>query len=467
MTEIHSLPFDILLYIMSLVDDRKSLYDCSRVNQVFYEAALPSLYRSISLVVLRSNGSENLNYPPLETLDRKHHLRPYVKSVELCFGLNDYVRYRPNQRPSPVWAESLSKLPNIQSFTFYHPEHRYHPLPHDISDIIISALTGCSSIFQLTLLARINAADIARFSRLTNLREIRIGLLTTCVYDALGAWMTGSSCQSLSMMDTYSLETPAQITPYIHNLHSLHIGRNHGLSNRDLLHLLSASPSLRSLDISFDHFLSVTLASPQKITFHGLTHLERLVVRHQGVSSRSQFNEVFDWIALVITESPLLSSLSLSSDDGKECNFPSTPPKLLSLLIKIPELEVLDLPFVVMRQAALKTILTRIPKLRVLSVFLIDDRVLDIRSDKRDAGYQLDAIYLRSNRPTCPYSSLPPMMRKMMSSFRGSPGYLRRVTSSRQGWQALWTTGQHTNRKGLNLLKDEYPDVYSDILGWH
>ncbi|ESK88729.1 hypothetical protein Moror_2991 [Moniliophthora roreri MCA 2997] len=461
MTGVPTLPFDILLHVMELAPDRRTLYDCITVSRAFNEAALPSLYQSISLVILRNNSSGSLNFAALETLDHRTHLRPYVKSVDLCFGLADYVRYQSSHRPTPAWAESLSKLPNIESFTLWHPERRYHPLPHDFSDTVIAALAGCSSLSRLTLLARVNFSDIARFSRIPNVRGIRIGLLTTGVYDALGAWIKKSDCTLLGMMDTYTLESPVQIAPHIGNLHHLHIGRNHGLTNRDLLQVLAVASQLRTLDIFFDNFLSASLSTQG--AFNGLEHLQRLVLRHQGVSSKNQYNELFDWIAIVTASSPLLSSLSLQSDDEKECNFPGIPTKLISLLLKFPNLEVLDLPYVVMRQASLTMILTNLDRLRVLSMSLIDDRALAIPLDAQTHISQLNALYLRSNRATCPYSNVQKQVEKLMARQRGYPGYIRRVVDTRRGWQALWTDAQNTGRKGLSVLKDEYQDTYSDL----
>ncbi|THU91678.1 hypothetical protein K435DRAFT_780585 [Dendrothele bispora CBS 962.96] len=81
----------------------------------------------------------------------------------------------------------------------------------------------------------------------------------------------------------------------------------------------------------------------------------------------------------------------------------------------------------------------------------------------------LRAMYLRSNRAVCPYSSIPEKVKRMMEALRVDVesgkgiGHLRKVVSQRPeerrqqtwSWRALWTQGPYTDREGLDALKDE------------
>lgn len=107
-------------------------------------------------------------------------------------------------------------------------------------------------------------------------------------------------------------------------------------------------------------------------TIPGLTHLDRIAIRHQGVADKSQFTEMFNWIELVISGSPL-TSFSILSDDGKECTF-SFP--LINLLTTQTRLEFLNIPQVVLRQASLRALFGQLNNLRVLSIMLVDVNVL-------------------------------------------------------------------------------------------
>jgi len=183
------------------------------------------------------------------------------------------------------------------------------------------------------------------------------------------------------------------------------------------------------------------------------------------VAHKSQFIEMFSWIDAVISSSPL-TSLSLLSDDGKECAFPFP---LISLLAKKTQLEFLNIPQVVLRQASLKTLFGQLKNLRVLSIMLVDVNILGFytTASAGELTFNLSALYLRSNRNTCPYSLVTSQLRRAISSLRGSPGYLRRLTQEKQTWKALWTEGPRTEREGIDSLKDEY-GMYSNATedGW-
>ena len=57
MSGIQDLPFDVMLQVMTEIHNKKALYDCLRVNRAFYEATMPSLYTTISLIALQSFDS--------------------------------------------------------------------------------------------------------------------------------------------------------------------------------------------------------------------------------------------------------------------------------------------------------------------------------------------------------------------------------------------------------------------------
>ncbi|KAF9266034.1 hypothetical protein L218DRAFT_956989 [Marasmius fiardii PR-910] len=492
MTGIQDLPFDILLYIMSSIYDRRALYDYIRVNKVFYEAGVPSLYRRISLVVLRACGSgSGLNFPPLDTLDKHPYLRSYVEDVEICFGLNEYVKHQAQVSPSsglgssstttsalppPQWSKSLSHLQNIISLTISHPENRYHPLRADFSDTLISAISGSSDsgkLVEISLLARINAVDITRWRKVKSVRRVRFGLLTsgTSTFRGLGEWLKECKCEGLSVMEAYAVEQSMmkQISPYLGSLTTLHIGPSHALPNRDLLVLLGSTPRLRFFDALYDNFLSVSM-DPQYASTPTLTDLEAIVIRHSGVWSKPSCQDLFRFLRLVLTSSSKLKSFNLLSDDGKEIHHPQTG--LIDLLCSTQGLEVLNLPSVVFRQPLLVKVFEAesLKGLRVVSLFVIDVKVLEFyqhlnqKRDKNKYKHKISAVYLRSNRSTCPYFSVVPEVKKMMNVLRGGVdgGCFQRLVQERQRWQALWTEGPMTDRTGDggDLLKYEYPEMY-------
>lgn len=187
----------------------------------------------------------------------------------------------------------------------------------------------------------------------------------------------------------------------------------------------------------------------------GLKNLHKLVVRHQGVSNKSQFMELFTWLEAVISASPL-TSISILSDDSRECNF-AMP--LMNLLAKKPQLDFLNIPQVVLRHPSLRTLFGRLNNLRVLSIMLVDVNVLvsciancgkcgiqfscsslssqsfHTSASPGELSFNLSALYLRSSKATCPYSLVTPQLRQTISSLRGSPGYLRRLCQEKQTWK--------------------------------
>ncbi|KAJ3777296.1 hypothetical protein FB446DRAFT_183282 [Lentinula raphanica] len=480
------LPFELLSEILNLSRDVETLYQSALVCSAWKEAALPGLYRTITLKTVHQSD-HGLNFGALETLDKYVHLRPYVREVKFLFVLSDYVRRTrhtstDHKLPPNIWVDSLANLPNIQSFTFCHTpfltypqsQNRFLPIPPEIIDLTAGALSKCDSLDELNLLYRATPSDISRLSRLRNVRSVRLGLPSREVLVAVRPWI--EQCDSFSVRDAYALDSLITIRPHVANLSMLHLGPHHALSNRDLLQLLHCTTQLQELDVFYDNFLNVQLVSLSMLSdfvccdVHryssavqlnkesrsslSLKHLQKVVVRHQGVANKSQYMELFSWLEIVTAGAPL-KSISVLSDDNRECNF-ALP--LMNLLAKKPQLEFLNIPHVVLRQQSLKTLFGSLKNLKVLSIMLVDVNILSFYTSASPGEliFNLSALYLRSTRNTCPYSSVTPQLRQAMLSLRGSPGHLRRLTQEKQTWKALWTSTSQTVRQGIDPLKDEY-----------
>ncbi|KAJ3993067.1 hypothetical protein F5050DRAFT_1810856 [Lentinula boryana] len=470
-----TLPFELLCEIL-VSCDVDTLYRCALVCSTFKEAALPSLYRTITLKTIHQVG-EGLNFGALETLDKYIHLRSYVREVKFFFVLSDYVRRTRHTNPDQkvlqnIWVNSLAKLLHIHSFTFCHipffsypqSQNRFLPIPHELIDMTTAALSNCNELNELNLLYRATPSDISRLSHLKNVRHVRLGLPSREVLVMIRPWI--EQCDSFSVRDAYALDSLATIRPHVANLSTLHIGPHHALSNRDLLQLLHCTSKLQELDVFYDNFLNVQMLNKESRSSLSLKYLYKVVLRHQGVSNRSQFMELFNWLEIVILASPL-QSISILSDDGRECNF-AMP--LMNLLAKKPQLEFLNIPQVVLRHPSLRTLFGRLRSLRVLSIMLVDVNILSFYTSASpgELSFNLSALYLRSNRNTCPYSLTISQLHQTVLSLRGSAGYLRRLSQEKLTWKALWTSGPQTGRQGVDPLKDEYGS-YGDATeedGW-
>ncbi|KAJ8094036.1 hypothetical protein PM082_009926 [Marasmius tenuissimus] len=373
------IPFDLLLCIMEQVD-RKTLCACTRVSRLFHEAALPSLYKSVRVYVCRFHKLD-FDSGPFRILNEHPHLKPFVKNVEICLGLNDYVKNR--EYLSPLW-ETLSELTNITSFSFWPPEDFYYHLPQLLTETIVTALSRCEKLEDITLLSTISASSVSRLSQLKSVRSVRFGhLLSYETLNALGTWFReiNGEFRSLSIMKAHVVSSTAitHIAPYIFNLRTLHIGTNHTLTSQDLLALFTYTPQLRFLDITYYEFLAVPLPllntqnqTPQTPQDPLLPNLECLVIRHSGLSHQPAFDDLFSWIKLVITSSPL-TSFSIFSDDGRECEFSD---RFLATLLTKPTLTILNLPSMPLRRREeMGKIFEAFWSLRVLSVLVADAEV--------------------------------------------------------------------------------------------
>ncbi|KIK67124.1 hypothetical protein GYMLUDRAFT_54967 [Collybiopsis luxurians FD-317 M1] len=466
----NTLPFELLCEILGSSCNPATLYHCVLVCKSFKEAALPKLYGSITLKTLRlAESGEGLNFSALETLDKYSHLRPYVREVKFCFVLSDYVRRSRHtnsglkRAEKNVWVDSLTKLPNVTSSTFYHfafPDSHtgFLPIPSELIELMASAFRNWNSLGELNLLYRPTRTDITRFGGLKKIRSFRLGIPPKEVI--VEARPMIEQCETFGIQptaeifvqDAYAIDSLSTIQPYIANLSRFHLGAHHALGNRDLLQLLKCTERLQELDLFYDNFLN-TLPLPKDRPLPRLQQLHKLVLHHHGVSSRAQYLELFKWLEIIIAASPI-TSLSILSDDDKECNF-AMP--LIALVIQKP-IEFLNIPHIILRQPSLRMLFGKENKLQVLSIMLVDVNVLTFHNSvlPGELSFQLSALYLRSNRVTCSYSLVAQQLRSTILSLRGSPGFLRRLTQEKGTWKALWTQGSCTGRQGLDSLRDEY-----------
>ena len=180
-----------------------------------------------------------------------------------------------------------------------------------------------------------------------------------------------------------------QINPCLGSLRTLHIGASHTLSNIEIFSVISHTPQLRFFDFLYDNFLSAPFVSTPDWSAHlililrqdnraehhaDLPHLEVIVIRHSGVSSKPSCQDLFSWLRAVISSPSTLKSLSLISDDGKEIHHPQTG--LVDVLTSCSTLEILNLPSVVLRLPHLSKIFGSLEMIRVVSLFVTDIKVL-------------------------------------------------------------------------------------------
>ncbi|KAG7087403.1 hypothetical protein E1B28_013373 [Marasmius oreades] len=399
-SEPQKLPFDAVLSILDRITDKNSLYECARTCRSFHEAVIPNLYKSISVVVARYHKSLP-QLGPFKAIETHPYLRQYVKSVEISLGLYDYNMHR--DRLVPLW-KALSHLSNITSFTLKHPEDTYFHLPGILTASIVSALAGCEKLERLTVLSAISAISIERFSSLKTVKAVRFGhLLSSQTLNALGKWFRQAEggFHTLGILIAHAVGAGDidQLTPYVSSLHTLHIGRNHGLPPRDLLSLLVHTPRLQ--------FLDVTYYGPQPLGLveRGsgyLNQLQNLAVRYYGFSDLSSSHDFHHWIEYVASSSPL-KSFSLISNDRRKYELAR---ELLSILYTKTELEVLNIPDVLLGRSELGTLLGTFKKLRVLSLFLPDINLLVRfsqvpRPHKRSSAHPLAGVlsFIQIKRP--------------------------------------------------------------------
>lgn len=145
--------------------------------------------------------------------------------------------------------------------------------------------------------------------------------------------------------------------PQLDNLRSFTFGAHHRFDKYQLLNLLSKVPNLTDLDIYYDDFLNVgpRVHSSREPKFFGFASMKNLIVRHQGVGSLGAYTELFRWVKLVASRSPL-TGLSIIADDERECRllcFKATR-ILLDWIQTKPDLSLLNIPYVQLSNADLQ-----------------------------------------------------------------------------------------------------------------
>ncbi|KAF9052229.1 hypothetical protein BDZ89DRAFT_421842 [Hymenopellis radicata] len=101
------IPYDVLVLLFThLEGNRRALYASCLASRALREAAQECLYRHVQLDYY---AKEYASYSALKTLQRRPHLRPYVRSIDLV--LHAYATF--GLRSHAV----LSSLSGLQSFT--------------------------------------------------------------------------------------------------------------------------------------------------------------------------------------------------------------------------------------------------------------------------------------------------------------------------------------------------------------
>ncbi|KAF9265102.1 hypothetical protein L218DRAFT_182601 [Marasmius fiardii PR-910] len=456
-SEVHrqSLPLDIVLSILNYVTDKNSLYNCARTCRSFYDLAIPNLYKSLSLIVVRSYKS---------ALESRPRLGQYVEAVEVTLEVFDYHRHQDRFTP---FLTTLSYLPNITSFTIKHTLNVYFNLPIFLTDLIVAALSPCEKLETLSLLSAISPFHIKEFSRLRFVKAVRFGCLPNESLAALEEWFRQAEGRfhTLSIVVPYAIgpRDIGQLFPFVSNLHTLHIGRDHSLTPQSLLSLLEHTPRLQFLDMRYHGFMALGLVS-KRLDARYLSRLEIIVIRYYGFSNLSSSHDLHHWIECVTSSSPL-KSFSLLSDDGRKYELSRD---LLNILCSKSNLEILNIPDVLIGPSELVTIMRTFKQLRVLSLFLSDVKLLDFYRSVGPGDLELtslSAIYLRPlNSVNFPYASVAGLIQKAIEALIGNPGHVHIWdTEERDIWQALWTITHTTERLGIDLLNYEYPEMYAHM----
>jgi hypothetical protein len=157
---------------------------------------------------------------------------------------------------------------------------------------------------------------------------------------------------------------------YSPNIESIVLGRGHLIPRSELLAAITPAVNLTNLHLFYDNFISRNspLINGPLSEFPGFPALDELIVRHQGVGTRPDYSDLFSWIHLIASNSVMLRSLSIISDDSKRIRC---PPYLLAFLSTLPLLKLLNIPYITLEAADLYSILTGRTQLEVLAFWVI------------------------------------------------------------------------------------------------
>ncbi|TFY81863.1 hypothetical protein EWM64_g2150 [Hericium alpestre] len=142
----------------------------------------------------------------------------------------------------------------------------------------------------------------------------------------IGPWINSNpAIRSLSIKETrgFELELLDAVCSSLAltQLQRLELGRGHEFSSGELLRLLQGIPNLEYLNIFYDEFQTMSREDTEApLDLVGLTRLQTLIVRHQGVGSSANIASLQSWISIVAGESPL-HTLTIVADDEREIKW--------------------------------------------------------------------------------------------------------------------------------------------------
>ncbi|SJL03132.1 uncharacterized protein ARMOST_06478 [Armillaria ostoyae] len=421
-----TLPYDVLLAVFGCLEHEPStLFQCALVNRTFNETALPSLYKHIEMTCDFSSvrNGYSFSYPALKTLDRRPYLKPFVRTLELhVLGWSTETLVAPS-------IDVLASLTNLTSFTIREFDGRLHPVNDSILHGFLDNLTRCAHLVEVHILCPpANSSDVIR--QLSNFPSLRRVTLTKPMPVLLSVNPKGLAdfkvMEAMQSWDSLAILGPFYVCPHtlpqLDNLRSFTFGAHHRFDKYQLLNLLSKVPNLTDLDIYYDNFLNVDprVHSSREPKFSGFAFMKNLIVRHQGVGSLGAYTELFRWVKLVASRSPL-TGLSIIADDERECRllFFRATKILLDWILTIPDLTLLNTPYVQLSNADLQWVFSN-SNIEVLSMYFSTAEILMIDPTKSS----LVALYLRSK---IQHTSLTKIMVHVES-----PGALKRVNTGRK-----------------------------------
>ncbi|KAK0207897.1 hypothetical protein DFS33DRAFT_391301 [Desarmillaria ectypa] len=396
----NTLPYDVLLAIFSCLEHEPSiLFQCALVNHTFNETALPSLYKHIEMTCDFSSirhdvrktkvfNSASLltivlqysfSYPALKTLDRHPYLKPFVRTLELrVLGWSAETLVAPS-------IDVLASLSNLTSFTIRELDGQLHPVNGCILHGFLDNLTRCAQLAEVHMLCpAANSSDIMR--QLSNLPSVRRVTLTKPMPALLSVDSKGLEdakvMQVMQSWESLTILGPIYMRPHtllqLDNLRSFTFGAHHRFDKYQLLNLLSKVPNLTDLDIYYDDFLNVgpRVHSSREPKFSGFASMKNLIVQHQGVGSSGAYSELFKWVQLIASRSPL-TGLGIIADDQRECSlsFFSATRILLDFVPTKPDLTLLNIPYVQLSNADLRWTFSN-SNIEVLSMYFSSAEIL-------------------------------------------------------------------------------------------
>ena len=156
------------------------------------------------------------------------------------------------------------------------------------------------------------------------------------------------------------------VASYSSDLECLVLGRGYHIPRSDILQSISPLKRLTKLHLFYDNFISrnTVLLNMPISEFSGFPSLTELVIRHQGVANQADYSDMFAWIHLLTSNSPGLTHLSVISDDAK---YIKCPAYLSAFLTTLPQLKLLNLPFIGFEKEQLEHLLVENRLLEVLS----------------------------------------------------------------------------------------------------